>query len=59
MTIRTKSNFEAIYLTPTGTWPDNTTQEISPEDLRNGVKDLFESQNSYWNLDYLRDNGYL
>ena len=43
MTIRTKTDYSGLYLTPTGIWPDNNTGDISPLDLRTGIKDLLET----------------
>lgn len=43
MTIRTKTEIEQIYLTTSGRWPDNTTGQISPLDLRDGVQDVLDT----------------
>ena len=51
MTIRSKAQFENIYLTSSGTWPDNSTGEITPQDLRAGLQDFFDSQTSNWYAD--------
>jgi hypothetical protein len=51
MTVRSKANFTATYLTATGTWLDNATGEITPEDLRDGIQDYFDSDSKYWPLD--------
>lgn len=51
MAIRTKANFSGTYLTTVGTWPDNTTGDISPADLRAGMQDYLDSQGSFWPLD--------
>jgi hypothetical protein len=46
MAIRTLSEFSGIYLTADGTWPDNTTGQITPNDLKEGIKDTWESWTS-------------
>ena len=43
MAIRTKTQLESIYLTTSGTWPDNIVGEITPKDLRDGVQDVIDS----------------
>ena len=43
MAILTKSQIENTYLTTTGTWSDNTTGEITPTDLRDGVQDFLDT----------------
>lgn len=51
MAIKTKAEFSGLYFTSNGSWPDNTTGEITPLDLRNGMIDYFDSQNSFWFAD--------
>lgn len=51
MTIRTKAEFSGVYLVSNGTWPDNNTGDITPEELRDGVGDFWESQIANWPLD--------
>jgi len=51
MTIRTKANFENMYLTSSETWPDNIIGDITPGDLRDGIQDFLDSQISNWPLD--------
>jgi hypothetical protein len=47
MAIRTKAQLENIYLTTTGTWPDNSIGDITPSDLRVGVQDVIDSLYDY------------
>lgn len=51
MAIRTKAQYSGLYLTSGGTWPDQASGAISPQDLRNGVQDLYDSVNSNWSSD--------
>jgi hypothetical protein len=51
MAILSKAQFSGTYLTSTGTFLDNATQEISPADLRAGFQDYYDSQISNWPLD--------
>ena len=51
MTIRSKTDFTNLYLTPTGEWLDNSTGDITPTRLRAGVTDFMDSQTRWWPLD--------
>lgn len=43
MAIKTLDQFSGVYLTTSGSWPDNTAGEITPADLRDGILDTWDS----------------